>query len=292
MRILVTGSSGHVGGAIANHLAECGHEVVRVSRSSGNAQMSQQVHADIGDASFLQLLESISPCDAVVHAAAAISNNSDDTAISLTNCLGTQQVIALAKRWQGHSFVYLSSVPIIGRPVQLPVTEEHPLAPPTAYHASKLFGEHLVRLSGLNGAILRLTSPVGPGLAAGRIFSVFVHRALAGEPLQLAGQGTRQQNYVDVRDVAHAVESCVEESINGTYNIAGAQAISNYDLAMACRDMLNSNSEIVFSGQPDAEEGVVWDVSIGKAAAAFGYTPRYAIEDSIRAVAAEQRAEQ
>jgi nucleoside-diphosphate-sugar epimerase len=287
MRVLVTGSSGHVGGAITSNLMSSGYDVVGVSRRSNTVQMLSQVQADIGNLSFPQTMESISPCDAVVHTAAAISNEPDDTAISLTNCLGTQQVLALAKRWQVKSFVYLSSVPIIGRPVHLPITEEHPLAPPTAYHASKLYGEYLVRLSGLPAATLRLTSPVGPGLAAGRIFSVFVHRALAGEPLLLAGQGTRQQNYVDVRDVAQAVEKCVRGGITGIYNIAGARAISNYNLAVACRDTLDSNSDIVLTGQPDKEEGVVWDVSITKAATAFGYAPCYSIEDSIRAVAAE-----
>jgi len=285
MRILITGASGHVGGAIASHLIDCGHEVIGVGRRT---LVHPYLQADLSDAAFLATVTAAVPvCDAIVHAAAAISHDNSDPAITLTNCLGTQQVVALAKQWQVQSLVYLSSVPIIGRPIQHPITEEHPLAPPTAYHASKLFGEHLVQLSGLNGAILRLTSPVGPGLAAGRIFSVFVQRSLAGEPIQLAGQGTRQQNYVDVRDIARAVEACVREQVSGVYNIAGARAISNYDLAVACRDTLGSKSKIGFSGKPDAEEGVVWDVSVAKAAMVYGYVPQFSVEDSIRAVAAE-----
>ena len=43
-----------------------------------------------------------------------------------------------------------------------------------------------------------------------RIF-LFVKQAQAGQPLQFAGQGSRRQNYVDVRDVATAVEQCLRE---------------------------------------------------------------------------------
>jgi len=288
MRVLITGSSGHVGGAIAHHLFENGHEVIGLCRQPPTSSKVSQLQADISESSFLDsVTNAVPPCDAIVHAAAAISNNFDEPSISLTNCLGTQQVLALAKRWQVKSFVYLSSVPIIGRPLQHLVSEDHPLAPPTAYHASKLYGEYLVQLSGLNGAILRLTSPVGPGLASGRIFSTFVQRAFANEPLQLAGQGTRQQNYVDVRDVARAVESCLQQQVSGVFNIAGARAISNYDLANACRSTLGSSSDILFTGKSDAEEGVVWDVSIEKAKQAFGYVPQHSIEDSIRDLALE-----
>jgi UDP-glucose 4-epimerase len=287
MRILVTGSSGHVGGAIARHLTECGHDVVGLSRgSSPGLLVAEQVQADLSVDSCLDtIFRSVAACDAVVHAGAKITSSFDDCSMSFTNCGGTHQMVALARAWQAKSFVYLSSVPIIGRPLFHPITEEHPLTPPTAYHASKLYGEHVAGLSQLNAAILRLTSPVGPGLAPGRIFSEFVRNALAGKPLRLAGQGTRQQNYVDVRDAARAVESCIIQQVTGIYNVAGARAISNYDLAIACRDRLGSRSEIAFTGQPDTDEGVVWDVSIEKAATTFGYAPQHSIEDSIRDLA-------
>jgi UDP-glucose 4-epimerase len=253
--------------------------------------LRQQVQVDLGLTSFAEKVHDLTPrCAAIVHAAAALDKDLYLPAISLTNCLGTQQVLKLARIWNVASFVYISSVGVIGTPRQLPVTEEHPTDPPTAYHASKLFGEQLTRLAGQNGlasAVLRLTSPVGPGMPGNRILSVFVKRALANEPLQLAGQGTRRQNYVDVRDVAIAVESCLHGHITGTFNIAGRNSISNRELAETCIHTLESSSKITSTGQRDPEERIVWEVSIAKAAEGFGYDPRYAIEDSIRAVGAE-----
>jgi nucleoside-diphosphate-sugar epimerase len=117
---------------------------------------------------------------------------------------------------------------------------------------------------------------------------VFVRRALAGDPLQILGQGTRQQNYVDVRDLAIAVESCLTRRASGVYNVAAAESISNYGLAQTCVDELHSSSTIDFIGKPDPEEGTTWDVSISKAHRDFGYSPQYTIRDSIRAIAEER----
>ena len=295
MRVLVTGSSGHVGSTIATHLLNNGWEVIGLSRTPGKVkELVQYVQADISSSSFVEQVSSATlPCAAIVHAAAALDKDLYVPAISLTNCLGTQQVLRLAQMWGANSFVYISSVPVIGMPQQLPITEGHPMNPLTAYHASKLYGEHLTeiaRRSGLTSAILRLTSPVGPGMPGNRILSVFVRRALANEPLQLFGHGTRRQNYVDVRDVALAVEQCLQQRVAGLFNIGGRHSISNHDLAKLCVRVLGSSSPITFTDQPDPEEGIIWQISIAKAAEHFAYDPQYGIEESIRALGAEYAA--
>jgi nucleoside-diphosphate-sugar epimerase len=132
---------------------------------------------------------------------------------------------------------------------------------------------------------LRISSPVGPETPRGRIFSEFVHKAVHGEPLVLAGTGGRRQNYVDVRDVAAAVAQCVKSDVQGVFNVAGAASVSNLELAESCIRTLSSTSTFSFSGAPDAEENVRWDVSIERARAAFGYVPACSIEDSILAAA-------
>ena len=119
---------------------------------------------------------------------------------------------------------------MIGLPHYKPITEDHPTRPIRAYQASKLFGEHLVNIAadeGMNAASLRITAPVGSGTPKNRIMSVFVERAMTGQPLILAGRGARQQNYVDVRDVASAVELCLDKMPIGVMNIAGDGAVTN-----------------------------------------------------------------
>jgi UDP-glucose 4-epimerase len=290
--VLVTGTSGHVGGVVGAHLLARGHEVVGVSRRLNHSArtVSRALSMDLGNSGAADAIAAGAPrCDAIVHAAAALEADPFAPAISLTNGLGTQQLLALGARWEVESFVYLSSLPVIGRPQTLPITEQHPVNPLSAYHASKLYGEQLVQIAAPGGVSLRLTAPIGPGMAGERILPMFVRRALAAEPLEVLGDGTRGQDYVDARDIAAAVEAAIERRATGVMNIGSGRCITNIELARVCVELLDSNSEVRPSGAPDPEEGVRWEVSTARAAAAIGYRPRHSLEDSIAALAAAFR---
>lgn len=278
----MTGASGFVGGAIVKHLRDASHEVIGLSRRPADVEgLYGLLDANIADpAASRRIMERIEPCQAIVHAAAAIDARSD--LLVLTNCLGTQQLLAVADAWQTRGFVFVSSLPVIGRPIELPITESHPVAPRTIYHATKRFGELLVEQRGA-GAILRLTSPVGPGMPEERILASFVALALAGEPLEVRGAGTRRQDYVDVRDVAAAVEAALTRS--GCFNIGSGRAISNGELARLCVSVLGSASAVEIGIGEDPDDGVDWQVSIARAAAELGYAPSYELSASIRGVA-------
>ena len=294
MRILLTGVTGFIGQAIALHLRSKNHEIFGVHaryRKPESGQNFNNIVADLGSISTVEkLYTEIPPCDAVIHAAASLNMDLFANDVAHINCAGVQNILWLASQWQCQSFVFLSSVPVIGVPLVLPIDEEHPARPTTAYHASKLFGEQLVRLAavkGLNAVSLRLPAPVGPGMPDNRLLSVLVRHALNNEKIELQGQGSRQQNYIDIRDIARAAELCLRNQVSGVFNIASASCISNIDLARRCIERCQSRSEIVFNGLPDAEEGYIWDVSIEKARNELGYTPQYSIDAAIDSAIAD-----
>ncbi len=285
MRVLVTGSTGFVGSDIAARLREEGHTVVGASRRSAT---NGDVSVDLRDVDVVRkILEGVEPCGAIVHAAASLNTDPDASSISLANCWGTQAVLAVARAWSVARVVYISSIGVIGSPVTVPITEDHPTVPTTTYHASKLFGEYLVRIlatEGIPAASLRISSPVGQAMPGRRIFSVFVERAMRCEELVITGRGTRRQNFVDTRDVSGAVIQCIERGSSGTFNIGGPAGVSNVELARTCVDVLGSSSLIRFSGA-DPADGSSWDVSWERAAQTFGYLPKYSLAESIRSIA-------
>lgn len=280
MKIVVTGGNGFVGRAIVSHLDSCGHEVVSVSRNG-------DIRLDIRRPEFsIRLREQVKDCDVIVHCASLVSASLVDREISLTNCVGTQEIIRTASLMNAKKIVHISSIGVIGRPAILPVDEDHPLNPPSAYHASKIYGERLLDIASsptLSTTSLRITSPIGAGASSERIFGAFLARTLRGDPLVLQGFGGRRQNFVDVSDIARAVEGCLPQEIRGTFNIAGASAISNLELARHCIDVIGGQSTITFSDVLDPDEELVWNVSTARAKRSFGYAPVYSIDDSIRA---------
>jgi len=293
VRVLLTGASGFVGGACASHLARRGLEVVGLSRRRpGNSALAEELQADLGSPGAAEAIAAATaPCEAIVHAAASVEIGSDPVELILANCLGTQQALALGRAWGVRQFVFLSSVPVVGRPTGSPILESHQVAPETPYHATKAFGELLVATeaaAGHAGVSLRLSAPVGPGMPDDRILPVFVRRAVRDESLRVHGRGTRRQNYVDVRDVAAAVEGALERDVTGVFNVAGQDAISNRELAQLCVRELDSHSAVELTGD-DPEEGLAWEISIEKAARELGYVPHQSIEDSIHDIAAAIR---
>lgn len=291
MRALITGCNGFIGRAVSSYFLERGWELFGIDRT-GSVQegLTGYFQADLGASSgFEDILSTQRTFDAVIHAAALIDKSPENPNIILANCLGTQRAIALAKSLEASSFIYLSSIQVIGSPDVLPITEKHPTSPLTAYHASKLFGEHLVHIAtsdSFAGTVLRLTAPIGPSMPGNRILSAFVKKSAKGLPLELIGQGTRKQDYVDVRDIAAAVRLGIEKRISGVFNIASGRCISNIELAHLCVEVLGSSSDIVFKDTNDPEEGIAWDVSIARAKEHLGYTPEHTVEDTIRELGA------
>lgn len=284
MKVLVTGASGHIGGAIVHALVEAGHEVVVAVRGNERVQGAAKTLPFnlLDDGIADSLLRAVERCDAIVHAAAIMDPTFPNADVSRGNAGGTHQLLNVAQAWGGVSFVYISGVGVIGAPLQHPISETHPAQPATTYTASKLYGEILTRLYGESGApavSLRVSSPVGPGMRARRIFSIFAEAAAKGDTIHV-GDPERRQDYVDVRDVAAAVVACLGTAVTGLYNIASGRAVSNLELAKTAVAALNSASHIEVSPQQSVPQ--VWDVSIEAARRAFGYAPRISLIDSVR----------
>ncbi|MEK7269834.1 MAG: NAD(P)-dependent oxidoreductase [Planctomycetota bacterium] len=278
-RVLVTGARGFVGRHVAEYLQTAGWQVVGVD-------LRGEISIDISSAGFVrEMLDSVQICEAIVHVAAVKNKDPDDPSLSLVNCLGTQQVLVLARKWKVRNLVYLSGAHAVGRPTVPIITEEHSVHPINAYHASKIYGEHLVAILGSEGckaATLRMSSPIGPLTPPDTIFSVFVKLATQGKNLVLAGHGSRQQDYIDVRDAARAIGVCLEKDASGVFNLCAGRPVSNRELAEECIGTLGSKSTIGYSGVSDPEEGVIWRFSRDRLAA-LGWKPIHSLADSIRA---------
>ena len=106
-------------------------------------------------------------------------------------------------------FVFASSGAPVGE-VKLPIHEElapHPVSP---YGASKLAGEGYCsayyRTYGLETVALRFGNVYGPGSThKGSVVAKFIRQALAGETLEIYGDGTQTRDFIYVDDLIKAI---------------------------------------------------------------------------------------
>lgn len=292
-KILVTGAAGFIGVYVAEHLLAHGYDVVALTNSKKLGMWAERltvIEADICDEDFVRSLAgTIGKCSAVVHLAADIRVPGDGRTIAV-NCLGTYHVTMLANELGADKFIYLSSVPVIGKPVNVPITEEHPLNPETLYHITKLAGEGIVNQVGaskMKKLMLRISSPVGRGMRQNVFLSRLLEQCRKGEDILLYGSGGRVQNYVDVRDIAEAVGLSLAKEAEGVFLIGG-ESISNLQLAEKCIACTNADVPIRFAGVEDAAESDRWEIDGEKAKAVLGYEPRYMLDDTIAWIRREE----
>ncbi len=288
MNILVTGSNGYIGGHVCQWLKDKGNHVIGLGRHKDPIkEVDEYVCCDLYSEKVKDIFNyiKVDTLDAVVHLAADMRKEPYTTEVIASNCVGTQRLLEFCETNKVAVFVQLSSLPVIGKPIQNPITEDHPLNPPTVYHVTKrtqeLLAGYATNKYGLRTVSLRISSPVGVGINPKTILPVFIKRAMSGEDLLLYGKGTRQQNYIHVRDIAQAIEKAIISNAQGVYNLGSNNLISNYDLAKKCIEVIQSESQIVFAPVEDPMDNDVWNVSLEKLCKDTGYKPEIPIETAI-----------
>src|SRR5205823_763631 len=117
----------------------------------------------------------------------------DPPGAAMANVVGTANVAEAARRAGGRRIVYASTWEVYGRPRRQPIDEEHPCEPDHPYNITKLAGERLLlaydHLKDVPAVALRLGTAYGPGMRANSVFSLFIGRARAGQPIVIQGTG-------------------------------------------------------------------------------------------------------
>lgn len=179
-RVLVTGSSGQVGGAVARLLEIAGWSVVRFDLADGD---DLRVPAQVSAAA--------AGCDAIVHAGALAHDTAGTPEeIMATNVLGTWHVLSAAEQHAVRRVVYFSSGQVFGcaegesTPDYLPIDDDHPLRAARPYGMSKRLAEEMCEIwtarTGATTVVLR-PAMILDDVAVARIFrddveyGAFVH---------------------------------------------------------------------------------------------------------------------
>ncbi len=293
MVVLVTGSNGFIGGHVVRNFRKIGWSVIGLGRADRpKHECEGYIQCDLNSPkTSLLFSQTDQQIDAVVHLAADMRREPNNVEVVEDNCTGTQRLLEACEKAHVQAFIQLSSLPVIGVPKYLPITENHPICPPTVYHVTKyteeLLADYSSRKHGLRTASFRISALIGIGMNPKTIFPTFVKNAALGKDLVLIGKGGRKQTYIHVDDISQAIIKAIgNDNARGVYNISSRNYLSNLELAKLCVHTLCSKSSIVYSGNPDPMENYCWQVCIEKATKDFGFNPLISLESAIQEYAA------
>jgi UDP-glucose 4-epimerase len=236
MRILITGGFGFVGGRLAVHLAQVGHQIVLGSRKASRplvwlpqAEITQTVWDDD------RVLErSCNNIDVVIQAAGMNAKECADDPIAALefNGLATARLAAAAGRAGVQRFIYLSTAHVYASPLVGTITEETCPSNLHPYATSHLAGEHAVLSASqrgqIQGIVLRLSNAFGvPMHKDVNCWMLLVNdlckQAVQTHKLVLQTSGLQQRDFIGLTEVCSVVEHLAidhgESKQTGVFNV-------------------------------------------------------------------------
>lgn len=230
---LVTGGAGFIGSHLVDALLEEGWRVTVFDRSSLNfddAYKLNNIMGHLGSDAFEYVrgdvrfwptdfgaLDRRGPYDVIVHLAAIAGvrpSINDPIGYQETNVAGTQHVLEFAKQQGISQVVFASSSSVYGINPRTPWNELEDLQPISPYASTKISGELLghvySHLFGIRFLALRFFTVYGPRQRPDLAIHKFARQMLAGEPIEVFGNGSSSRDYTYIDDIVRGIRAAMD----------------------------------------------------------------------------------
>jgi nucleoside-diphosphate-sugar epimerase len=320
-KVLITGGAGFIGSHLSELLLEQGtHVWVLDDLSTGSLANVEHLRSNpnfhlVVDSvlSYATVNELVHKCDVVYHLAAAVGVRlivEQPVKTLVTNLRGTEIVLEHAHTFNKRVLVASTSEVYGDHREERPLSEDdRRIYGPTtqrrwAYADSKAMDEFLAlahnQESGLDVVIARLFNTVGPRQSGeyGMVIPRFVRSALAGQTLEIHGDGSQTRCFCHVQDTIRALHGLMESGSTGEiFNVGSANRIGIRALAEQVIERTGSSSTVVDVPYDQVYGHGIEDMlhripSIDKITAAIGWTPTRTLDDILSDVIAFERSAQ
>lgn len=242
MFVLVTGGAGFIGSHTVEALLASGARVrVLDDLSSGHLRYLPSdahlefVQGDVRDvACVARCMQGITH---VLHLAAQVSvpvSIQQPLHSHSVNIAGFLNVLDAARQAGVQRMVYASSAAVYGVPVQLPLSEDSPVAALSPYGLEKLVNDQYAQLFSqlynFSSMGLRYFNVYGPrqdpSSPYSGVISKFASWAQQGQGFTVFGDGSQTRDFIFVKDVARANVAALLSTARGVTNVATGRSVT------------------------------------------------------------------
>lgn len=288
MTVMVTGGSGFIGSHLVDKLLAKGEDVLIFDFTQPLYWKS--VKHFYGSILNLDELERAMKDVDVVYHLAAIADVKDvyehPHYSERVNTSGTINVLEAARKMNVDRVIYGSTDWVYQTTDTLEVDETTPIRTPAhLYSTTKLVSEYYCQnygdLYGIKYTILRYGIPYGPRARSGAIVPIFVDKAMKGEELTIAGDGSQFRQFVFVEDLAEGNVAAMQKiAENKIYNIDGQKPITVKEVAETVKKLIENVGIRYVPVRPGDFGGK--KVSSEKAKRELGWEAKTPFEEGVR----------
>jgi UDP-glucose 4-epimerase len=315
-KVLVTGGLGFIGSNLCRTLVDLGAQVLVVDSLlpdyGGNlfnlAGYEDKLRINIADVRGHGIQYLVRDQEVLFNLAGQVSHidSMTDPFTDLEiNCTSQVWILeAVRQHNPGLKVVYAGTRQIYGKPRYLPVDENHLLNPTDVNGINKISGEfyHLVYHSvyGLRASSLRLTNTYGPRQLIRHnrqgFIGWFIKKAVAGEEIQIFGDGQQKRDFDYVDDVVDAfLRAGATDAADGqVFNLGGEAPVSLLDLVQKLIALAGHGSYTIVPFPEERKKIDIGDfyADATKIRKALGWTPRLSLEEGLARTLAYYREHQ
>jgi len=229
MKILIVGGAGYIGGYLTDVLGGS-HDVTvydNIMYETRYVKPVKFIHGDIRDINKLSTI--LSGYDTVIWLAAIVGDGACAISPTLTKSINYATVKWLTDNYTG-KIIFMSTCSVYGINHDL-IDELATPNPLSVYAETKLDAETYLTANHDNYLVFRLGTLFGLGDSYSRIrldlvTNILTLKAVNKQPLSVFG-GEQWRPLLHVKDVAHAIDYCLDNEITGLYNLSN----DNYTIA-------------------------------------------------------------
>ncbi|PYE30187.1 nucleoside-diphosphate-sugar epimerase [Idiomarina fontislapidosi] len=300
-RILLTGASGFVGGALFKNIELSSNVEVSVAVRSKSSEFKHLNCWIVDFASFSDISEVLKRQDVVVHTA-AVAHNKKIRISSDFEHINTRATLRLAQQAAEcgvKRFIFVSSIGVNGNISSKPFTELDIPKPSETYAESKWRAEQglweIQESTGMEIVIIRPPLVYGPN-APGN-FATLTRWVEKGIPLPLGAVNNRR-SYIAIDNLVDFITTCIDHPLaaNETFLIADGEDISTTHLLHKVANAMDKPSRLIpvperlltlgatMLGKRDMARRLLGSlqVDISKARQLLGWQPTISLEEGLK----------
>jgi UDP-glucuronate 4-epimerase len=305
---LITGGAGFIGSTLADFLLREGFKVVvidnfcdfynpKIKEDNIKENLENKNYklykADITNISDIECVFKENKIDTVIHLAAMAGvrpSIENPILYQSVNCLGTQNILEIMKKYNVKNLVMASSSSVYGNNKKTPFKEtdivDFAISP---YAATKKANEVMThvyhKLNNMNVIMLRFFTVFGPRQRPDLAINKFVRLMLNNEKIPMYGDGTTARDYTYVDDIVDGIYKSINyvernENVYEIINLGNSNPISLKEMISIIANVLDKSPVIEQLPMQQGDVDITY-ADISKAKELIGYNPQTPFKDGI-----------